>query len=146
MHTCDKCDLDDEHHTAWGFWDSQGSKGASGVPGGTMQATDQDMPQRTEVPTLLGRRAGGSGGRVGLKKWDVLLLFWEMLGKSWNISLVNLVSSILFELETYGFPYNVPMEVWLVDVIRFYDGFQMGADRPAVFLPFYMNLAGLPQK
>ena len=112
MHTYDKCDLDDEHHTAWDFGTPQWR--ASGVPGGTLQATDQDMPRRTEVPTLLGQL--GRLGRLGSGWRSEMVYFcfgtyWEMLGKSWNISVVNLVSSILFELETCGFPYNVPMEV-----------------------------------
>jgi hypothetical protein len=132
MHTYDKCDLDDEHQTAC-QWRPRWHNAGYG-PGHAAKNRGANFARAAR------------GGRVGLEKWDVLLLFWEMLGKSWNISLVNLVSSILFELETYGFPYNVPMEAWLVDVIRFYDGFQMGADRPAVFLPFSTNLAGLPQK
>ena len=50
---------------------------ASGVPGGTMQATDQDTPQRTEVPTLLGRLgAAGSGWRSEM--------FYFCFGRCWE--------------------------------------------------------------
>ena len=63
----------------------------------------------------------------------MLFLF---LGDAWKIfdHVVNLVSSLLFELETYRFSYDVPkVEVRRVDVMSFHAGFQMVCHSPRIW-------------